>query len=222
MKLPSQTAGYEQRVNFGRYVATRLRQAKREDQAATVEQATSKVKAAGRKVGDLVEPLQAAMALRDAADGDMDEATQDFRLKLASRSLNAAKEPPYTQIFPQGVGYYIAAPLAANETRYKELVARVEANLAAKDELRAQIVPAITAGLEAFTRATAQLAAARTAAAMAGTECDAVEDEWDNLMTKIYGVLISETGKKAAERFFPRSRRAESETVEEPQSTPEQ
>ena len=207
MKLPSQSARYERRVQYGRYVVTRLRTAKRDDLAGGVDQSTGSVKAAGREAGDAVEPVQVAMALRDASDNDMDVATQNFRQKLSSRSLHADQEPPYTQIFHEGVGYYIAAPLSENETRYKELIARVEANLPDDDELRAPLVDGVSVGIEDFKLATAELAKARTAHAMASSACDAAEDDWDMLMEKTYGLLISEVGKKAAERFFPRSKK---------------
>ena len=49
-----------------------LKKAKRDDLAAGVEQSTAKVKAAGRNVDDLVEPLQTAMALRDMAAQEID------------------------------------------------------------------------------------------------------------------------------------------------------
>ena len=208
MKLPSQSASYQRRVHYGRYVATRLWKSKREDLAKGVDQSTGEVKRAGRKVEDAVEPVQVAIALMDAADSDMDVATQDFRKKLAARSLHADQERPYTQIFHEGVGYYIAAPLAENQARYKELITRVEANLEEDDELRAPIIDAVHTGLEDFNLATAELTEARTAHAMANSECDAAEDDWDALMEKTYGLLISEVGKKAAERFFPRSKRS--------------
>ena len=109
------------------------------------------------------------------------------------------------------MGYYIAAPLKENEARYKELITRVQANLPEDDPLRAPLIDAVSAGLEEFTQARAELAKARTAYAMARTESDAVEDEWDTLMEKTYGLLIADLGKKAAERFFPKLRKSRRE-----------
>ena len=206
MRLPGQSSSYHQRVRYGRYVVSRLRQAKLAERADPVEAATAQVKAAGRAVEDAQEPVLAAMALRDASDADMDEATQHFRLQLASRKLNANKEPPYTQIFHKGIGYYIAAPLSANVDRYKELISRVEANLPEGDESRTVIVGAVAAGLESFGMAVTDLATARTDLAMARTELDTAEDEWNNLVEKTFGLLITDFGKKGANRFFPKMR----------------
>jgi hypothetical protein len=43
MRLPQSSAGYGQRVRFGRYVAARLKKAKLAEQVTAVETVTSKV-----------------------------------------------------------------------------------------------------------------------------------------------------------------------------------
>ena len=211
MRLPAQTAHYSRRVRHGQYVTARLLQAELKDLANDTQTTTDRVKAAGRKVEDADTPVLTAMANRDAADSDMDAATQAFRLKLSSRSLNAAKEAPYTQIFPKGVGFYIAAPVSSTEKRYQELITRVEASLPETDELRGALITAVTAGLERYKTAISDLASARTALAMARTESDAQDDEWDTLMEKTFGVLIERFGKKRANGFFPRTRHIDSD-----------
>jgi hypothetical protein len=193
-------------VRHGRYTATRLKKAKRADQAASLEQATNKTKVSGRKVEDSQEAIDTATAFRDAADSSMDEPTKHFRQQLAARSLRADRELPYTAIFPQGIGYYIAAIVSENVNRYNELITRVEANLPADDPLRIALIPAITAGIEEYKTASEQLSQARTALSMARTESDVAKDEWETLMVKIYGNLISDLGKQAAEQFFLKSR----------------
>jgi hypothetical protein len=202
MKLPQPAAHYTHRVRSGRYTTARLKKARRTDQAASLEQATNKVKTSGRKVEDSMDAIDTATAFRDAADGDMDDPTKHFRKQLAARSVRADKEPPYTAIFPQGIGYYIAATVGENVNRYNELITRVEANLPADDALRIALIPAIKAGIEEYKTASEDLAAARIALSMARTESDIAQDEWEILMVKIYGNLIADLGKQAAEKFF--------------------
>jgi hypothetical protein len=93
-----------------------------------VEQATNKVKTSGRKVEDSMDAIDTATAFRDAADSTMDDSCKHFRKQFAARSLSADKEPPYTTIFHQGIGYYIAALVSENVNRYNELITRVETN----------------------------------------------------------------------------------------------
>lgn len=217
MKLPQLSARYTHRVRYGRYTAARLKKAKRAEQAASLEQATDKVKTSGRKVEDSMDAIDTAAAFRDVADSTMDDACKHFRKQLAARSLSADKEPPYTTVFPQGIGYYIAAPVSENVNRYNELITRVEANLPADDPLRTALLPVITTGIEDYKTASEQLSQARTALSMARTESDVAEDEWETLMVKIYGNLIADLGKQAAERFFLKSRNTTSDSdLEDP------
>ena len=44
MRLPSESAGDELRVRYGRYVLTRLKQAKHGEMAASAKKATSRLK----------------------------------------------------------------------------------------------------------------------------------------------------------------------------------
>jgi hypothetical protein len=49
--------------------------------------------------------MQDAMAGSDATDDDLDTAAQEARVKLAGRSADAVTKAPYTQIFPEGIGF---------------------------------------------------------------------------------------------------------------------
>jgi hypothetical protein len=196
-------------------VITRLKHAKRAELAEACEQATGRVKETGRAVEDALEPVQDAIAERDFWDGTADETTQETRLKLASRSVDAARTTPYTQIFNQGIDYYIAAPLAAVATRYMELVTRIETHLPEGDELRGPTVDALSAAIEGFELAKAKVAEARTALSLARTERDAAADEWDTIMEKTFGLLVADLGRRKANRFFPRVKRTASEEVDD-------
>ena len=206
MRLPPPSAHFSQPVRYGRYVARRLRRGRHTALAADVENATRQLRLRGRELEDADDPVQDALADRDATDDDLDVLAQDVRHKLAGRSVEAAQKAPYKHIFPDGIGYYTAAPLDEEKKRYGELKSRLIEHLAADDAVRLEAIPAIEAGLVAFASATSALDAARTAEALAATRLDAARDAWSRLMEKIYGLLVSEVGKTAAERFFPRVR----------------
>ena len=210
MRLPSESARYELRVRYGRYVITRLRQAKHNEMAGSAEKVTNRVKKTGRAVEDASEPVQDALAERDYFDGELDDTVQGFRLKLSAVSVDAVKKPPYTQICPQGIDYYTAACLSDQVPRYKELVTRIVQHLPGGDELRGPAEKALTAGVEGFEVSTARVAEARTALSIARTDREAAEDEWDDMMEKTFGLLVAEVGKKKANRYFPRAKRVRS------------
>src|SRR5262245_12408938 len=118
MQLPASTSSYQTRVRYGRYVARRLRRGKHTRLADEAITATSALREAGRAWDDTEDAAQDALADRDAADDDLDVAAQEARNSLAGRSLDAVKQEPYTNIFPQGIGYYTAAPLDEEVKRY--------------------------------------------------------------------------------------------------------
>jgi hypothetical protein len=206
MQLPSDTSSPSTRVRFGRYVARRLKTAGRSQLAADVASATLAVKTAARVVDDRDDEIQDPLADRDAADDALDRAAQELRTALLGRSVDAAKVAPYVNIFPDGIGAYTAAPLDAEVARYTELKSRVEKELPATDAARVAVVVAISAGLQTFTTAVAAVDAARTALSLAQTDLDRATDAWERLLEKVYGTLIAEVGKGAAEDFFPPGR----------------
>jgi hypothetical protein len=206
MRMPDAHATYAERVRYGRYLGRRLRRAKRTTLATDVEAATTEILQRGRQCEDALGPVQDARADRDAADDELDDIAQDSRAKLAGRSADAMKNAPYTLIFPDGIDYYLAAPLNQETTRYGELAQRLAEHLDEEDDIRKNAVPAITAGIAAFRTASEAVEHALTAEALAFTRLDAAEEAWSNLVTKVYGVLIADLGKKAADRFFPKIR----------------
>lgn len=206
MRLPDPNAAHPERVRYGRYVGRRLRRAKRTQLATDAEAATALVLQRGREWEDATGPVQEARADRDAADDDLDDTAKDSRGKLAGRSVDAANKAPYTQIFPDGIDYYTAAPLDQEVARYGQLISRFNEFLAPNDEVRTSAVPALTAGIAAFKSATEAVEQALTAQSIASTRLQQAEDAWATLMTKIYGALVADVGKQAAERYFPKIR----------------
>ncbi|MCU0690114.1 MAG: hypothetical protein MUF54_01805 [Polyangiaceae bacterium] len=206
MQLPGKTAHYAHRIQFGRYLARRCRQAHFGSLADAVHQASQAVLVAGRAVEDADGPAQDAMADRDGFDDHADFAAQEARANLAGRSVDASRTEPYTLIFHKGIGYYTAAPLDQSADRYAELVKRLEANLPENDPVRVSAIPTITDSVKGFVQAGESLQAARTEAGIKATALASAEEAWERLIEKTYGALVAEVGRTRAECFFPRKR----------------
>lgn len=212
MRLPPEKSAYEQYITYGRYVTRRLRRQKLTTQAQDAESVTSKVKALGRAWEDTAEPLQDGLADRDGEDDNLDTIAKELRQVIASRSLDAIRKAPYTEIFPQGVEYYTAAPLDEEEKRYGELQTRLEQFLPEGDALRARI-DEIKKGVAGFREASDEVDSRRGAQAVAKSKLDSAVDSWRSYMNKLHGALISQFDKAAAERYFPK-KRAEKDDAE--------
>jgi hypothetical protein len=168
---------------------------------------TNALREAGRAWEDADDAIQDALADRDGADDDLDIAAQGARNTLAGRGVEAVTQAPYTDIFPEGISYYTAAPLDQEVKRYTEFKKRLAEHLPAADDVRKKTVKAIEAGLKDFNAGAAAVDDARTAEALASTKLAKMSDAWETQMEKTYGALVSEMGRAAAERFFPRSPR---------------
>lgn len=214
MRLPAPSAHFAHRVRVGNYVARRLRQARMLPLAADVEKSTALILVTGRAHEDADKPIQDALADRDAFDEDLDDAAQASRLQLAARANDAVKSAPYTLIYPDGVGYYTAAPLDEEVARYGELKGRLEEHLPAKDEVRIKTVATLDAGLEGFRGSVDALTSARTAESLASTRVTAATEAWEKQLEKTYGVLVAEVGRAKADRFFPRFRGKKTDAAE--------
>ena len=150
--------------------------------------------------------MQDAMADRDATDDDLDTAAQEARVKLAGRSADAVTKAPYTQIFPEGIGFYTAAPLDEENARYSLFSQRLAAHLPANDKVRTTTIPVIETGLADFAKATKDLMTARNASSIADGHLATAEDAWEKQMEKTYGALVVEVGRAAADKFFPKTK----------------
>ena len=217
MRLPGRNRNYQTHVDYGRYVAARLSQNKQEELMAVVQGASSAVKTQGRAWEDATEAVTERTAKRDGVDDDLDGCAKDFRLKLASRHVGADREGPYTAIFPKGIGYYTAAPVGQNEARYRELLTRAQAELPSNHPELEKLQSAVPELVDDYREAVAALDKARTEAAMARTALEAEIDDWMVQMEKTYGELVTEKGRRAAERFFPRRSSTADVQVEPPE-----
>jgi hypothetical protein len=212
MRLPDPDAPFADRVHYGRYVGRRLRRAKRVVLAADVEAGTNTVLQRGRVWEDAAGPIQDARADRDGADDDLDDVAKESRANLAGRSVDAPRTAPYTQIFPDGIDYYTAAPLDQEVARYGQLITRMSEFLDFNDDVRKTAVPALTTGIAAFKSAVEALDQALTAQSLASTHLENAEEAWNVLMMKVYGALVADEGKKGAERYFPKIRSGKKNT----------
>ena len=208
MQLPRDTSHFLLIARFGRYVGRRLRRAGKAALSKDTLTAVTTLREKGRAWEDTDDAVQDALADRDASDDDLDTIAQEARNGLAGRAVTATREEPYTLIFQDGIGYYVAAPLDEEETRYTELAERLTAHLPATDPIRKSAVPAIKKGLAAFKAATAELEAAERVQAHARTDLDRAIRGLLRQLEKVYGLLVAEEGKSKAEAFFPKARTA--------------
>ena len=94
-------------------------------------------------------------------------------------------------------------------------------HLPANDEVATATAAAIAAGLDVFETATRELTTARNAQAIAGGKLEAAEDAWETQMEKTYGALVSELGRAAAERFFPKAKTKKKGAPAPPEGAPD-
>lgn len=204
MQLPRHDAHYSERINYGIYVACRLGH-ERSALAADIRAVTYAVEKAGEELDLLRRPVE-ALADRDAAGDELVAAAQQVRLSLAGRGADAMKRLPYTRIFSGGMEYFTAAPLHQEVRRYGQLRNRVTQLLPANDPVRVSAVAALTKGIAAVTAATTALKKAQMDEALVTKRLKAAEEAFDREVQRVYGVLLAEVGRAAADRFFPRMR----------------
>jgi hypothetical protein len=192
-------------VSRGRYVARRLATAGLRAQAQSLLALAVALRTAGRAWEDANDPVDEAMADRDAADLALDTATQEARFALASRGMHAAKEAPYTDIFPDGIEAYTLATLDEQVPRYRDLVRRVTLHLAPDDAVRVALLPKIEAGLAAWTAACDRLDAARGELRLKRDALDKAADALDRQLQKTRAALTLELDARTASSFFPRT-----------------
>ena len=97
MRLPPSTSVYTTFVRYGIYVGRRLRRAGYADLAASAEKATRAVRVTGRAWEDADDAIQSALADRDAADDELDDAAQSARNALAGPDFDSSPRRLGTQ-----------------------------------------------------------------------------------------------------------------------------
>ena len=215
MKLPGETSGYSVVVGYARYAARMLRTSGRVTMADDLTHLGQVLRTKGRAWEDAGDAVQDALADRDSADDGLDAMAQHGRNTLAGRSVSATREEPYTLIYPEGIGYYTAATLSDEVTRYTELARRTAEHLPEGDPVRVQTSEGVTAGLAAFTAGVTALETAETTKALARTELDRANRNLRRQLEKTYGALVSELGKAKAERFFPKAAKSKKDDDKE-------
>ncbi len=197
---------YGGRVSRGRYVARRLKTAGQQQRAADLLALALAARAAGRAWEDAHDPVDDALADRDAADLALDTAAQEARFGLASRGMHATREAPYTDIFPDGIDPYVSAPLDQQAPRYRDLLRRVALHLAADDAVRVALAPRVEAGLAAWTAACDRLEAARAETALARGALEKAVDALDRQLQKTRAALTVDFDARTAASFFPKTK----------------
>jgi len=215
MQLPKESGSYGSLVRVAVYTSRLLRRSKYEALAADLIVGLTSVRRRGRIWEDSEDAVQGGLADRDGADDDLDDVGQEARLGVASTSVAAVREAPYTQIFPQGVGYYTAAPLDQEVTRYTELKQRLETHLPEANPIRVNAVPRIEMGIIEFTAATNTLTAAERDQVIARTELVHAIRSLRRQLEKTYGLLVADIGKIKAERYFPKVKSSKKDADDE-------
>jgi len=206
MQLPPESARNATRLTYGRYVARRARRQKLPEVETEVKTATNALAAAALAEMAVEEARQEALADRDATDDDLDDVAKRHRQTIEGRATNANRERPYRDIYPDGIEYYTAAPLAEQASRYALLTRRYEEHLPEGDPVRAE-AGLIEEGLLAWTAATQALTQAEIDVALAKGKTARAVDAWEDTLGRVYFRLAERLGKAKAERFFPRTRR---------------
>lgn len=202
MQLPRPDSTWSRVNGFGVYVAARLTAADRLTQAESARRYTTDVKITARRAEDLSEETIMARANRDASDDRWDSRVQGIRLTLASASLDAVHQKPYTDVFFETTRYYTESPLAEQSARMGEFITRLDTYLPADHPLRAEL-PALKAYREEWDAAVRAVQEAEIAEDLAWGQLDTAEAIWRTQMDILYSELRAEEGRKAADRYFP-------------------
>ena len=206
MRLPQKTASVPNRLNYARYLGQRLRRAKLTTEEEEVKALSDVLRQAKLAETALEEELTSLYADRDSADDDIDDITKRHRQAIEGRATNANKQRPYTDIYPDGVAWYTASPLADQRSRYELLVRRYAEFLPEGDPVRAEAT-LITQALNAWKDASDRLAQAELDLAMARAKTAQSVNTWEEGLRRLYFRLAERLGKTQAERFFPKASR---------------
>jgi len=172
------------------------------EQAGSIQQATQTVLQTGRALEDAEFALVDSYAARDASDDLLDTQVQLGRQQLASRGLGADKQTPYTALFPDGIKWYIAAPLEDQVERYQIFINRCNAQLLEDDTVRINVVPQITTLLGEWQAASSSLMTRQASTTGARDALEAAISVWQKLMHDSYNTLCIQLTKAKAEQFF--------------------
>lgn len=205
MKLPAATASPRTWGGFARYVERGLRRTGRAELAALIGAARLDLVTRSRAAEDLEDPMTDALSDRDDVDRSLDELTQQARLDLAARSVDATRAKPYLDIFGQGVEHYTKAPLGEQEKRYLLLADRLDSHLPEGDPVRSR-ASEVRALVEHFRVASQALEASRRAITLASDARDASRGALAAELERTWGHLVTLVGRKGADRLYPRPR----------------
>lgn len=190
-------------LTHARYVARSLAVAGRREQSQRIRAAADRVRDLDRAVEDQAVMVFELKADRDFADRQGDVLIRDFRHGLNARSRDAIKQPPATRIFPNGVEYYTAAPIAEQAERYAELEERIVAHLPDDDPLRAPTLAGLSAALTAFLAAHGVLRSERRKLNELRLDLREAREDLNRMLERTWGALVAELGKDFADGFFP-------------------
>lgn len=207
MRMPARTASIVVRLGFGRYLGRRLRRARLADEELEVKRAGLALSEAAAALNEAELVVSDALADRDAADDDLDDLCKRHRQTIEGRVVNAIKLKPYTDLYPDGVAWYVKAPLNEQVSRYELLARRYEGFLPEGDPVRAE-APRVRELIAQWSASRAEVDRAELDVAMARAKVQQATATWEETVTRLYFRLAEKLGKAGAERLFPRPARA--------------
>jgi hypothetical protein len=206
MQLPDPNASSDEHKRFARYVSRKLRRAKLTALEALIADVLVTLGLRKAAVEAAEDAAIDALADRDGVDDDGDDKVQQTALTIRSRTLNGAKEEPYTLVFPEGVDGVLDLPIAGISAGLRGLGKRLEQHFPETDPVRAD-VPVLNDFAARFDAARAAADDADTAVANARGALESTKLQLRTLLERIYGELVASLGRRAAERFFPKRTR---------------
>lgn len=202
MKYMSPAAAPEVRIHEGRYACARMRRARQTSLAERLMSQITVLDKCQRAAQEAEYVAAEYRADRDASGDDFDDVASELRLKMAAVSVDAVRIKPYTQVYAEGVGYFVNATIDDNETVMKELATRVHQYLPEGDPLRETYAPQIDAAVQAWTDALSKARAAQSDADRAANDLSAAKAAYDSERQKVWAELSAAYDKKTADRLF--------------------
>lgn len=217
MRLPELTASSPTLLQSSLFTTVRL---KADPQTVAflppVEAVHRRVSSTLARRVSLHEVVIECLALRAAADFNLDGGLIQTSLLQLARVGNNRNDPGFTTIFRMPASTMAALPPEEEVAEVELLEARLAA-LPEGDELRTRSLPLLTAQRQQLQGAVTNLRAAMQAEAAARADELIAREEWRRTIQRLYGLLLAELpGQKArVESFFRAAKRRRSDEAED-------
>ena len=201
MQLTAKNASSATLIHYGIYTAVRL-EAKNETQklSAPIRAGIKSLKTKRNDTEDKGEDTSAALALRDEADNNADDAVMALSLELLSAVKNNRSDARYKKIFLSNPSAITSLPIPAELNALELLEQRLSAD--SKDDLYKKHLPLIKSARIALAQAHASLEGSMKAEKNSADIETISQSDLRETLTKTYGKLIDLFDKQTAEKYF--------------------